>query len=468
MAALLPAASIEDRLPRERVQMLALNPGDTLSPCQTFFWRDAPRTTRYWIRIGSCRFCADLAFRDVTGSLSARVSLPSDGRPIYVALYSFVAGVWQAENNVYRSPSTGVADTCDAAPETFVGVYHWSGSVTRSMSQGVEAVAELGGRAVRVTLSARYRLDYNIGGDCYEDFTLPKAAQEADIRSAFSHPDIETYMITVKDGTSFGDCWHKRFLSPSFYTAENRAALVEEYADFVYGLYRTYAGSKKRFILSNWEGDNNVYCGAAHRYIHDEDFRANCNESYPLRYGGNIGPSDSIQGLRQWFSARWEGIQEGRRRGVAEGYEGVAVHSAPELNIVRGLAEAGLPSLLYDVIPFVRFDFVSYSSWESINREDLVQELTTDLNTIREIAGAQTVILGEFGFAQSVWGENAIARTEAVLAAAIEWGAPYMFQWALYDDGGESNTGFGLFDENGNLSSVGRYYQLRFSGHKTP
>jgi len=463
MAMLLPGASPRDRSPEEQGRMMLLRSGDTLSPCQRFFWRGNPLETRYWIRVGSCRYCADISNRDVSGSLSVQVSLPSDGRPVYVMLYSFVAGVWRAEEHVYRSASEGQADACDAAPRTSVGVYHWSGTATRSMSQGVEAVAGLGGRAVRLALSARYRRDYNIGSDCYEDFTLVKAAQEADVRRAFSNPDIETYMITAYDGASFGDCRNPRFLSRSFYTAENRAALVEEYADFVYELYRTHAGSRRRFILSNWEGDNSVYCDAAYRYVHDEAFRANCNESYPSYYGGNSGPSDSIEALRQWFTARSEGIEEGRRRASAEGYEGVSVYSAPEINMVRGLAEVGLPSLLYDVIPSVEFDFVSYSSWESINRQDPAKELTADLNTIRDVAGVAAVILGELGFARSVWGDDLVARTEATLAAAEEWGSPYVFQWVLYDGGGESDTGFGLFGQNGNLTAVGQYYHVRFS-----
>jgi len=463
---LLPAASTTSGSRGEQGSMLLLRSGDTLSPCHRFFWRGNPLETRYWIRVGSCRYCADIANRNVLGSLSVQVSLPSDGRPIYVMLYSLAADVWRAEEHVYRAASEGETDACDAAPQTSVGVYHWSGTATRSMSQGVEAVAGLGGRAVRLTLSARYRRDYNIGADCYEDFTLAKGAQEADVQRALSNPGIETYMVTAYDGVSFDDCSNEHFLSRGFYTAENRAALVEEYADFVYELCRTYRGTKKRFILSNWEGDNSVYCGAADRYIRDEAFRVRCDESYSVHYGGNSGPSDSIEGMRQWFNARWEGIEEGRRRASAEGYEGVAVYSAPEINMVRGLAEAGLPSLLYDVIPFIRFDFVSYSSWESLNRQDPAKELVADLNTIRDVAGAATVILGELGFSRSAWGDGPIPRTEATLAAAEEWGTPYAFQWVLYDAGGENNIGFGLFGQNGSLTAVGQYYQVRFSSQE--
>ena len=41
------------------------------------------------------------------------------------------------------------------ATKTTVGVYHWSGQATRSISQGVKVVADLGSSAVRIVLSPR-------------------------------------------------------------------------------------------------------------------------------------------------------------------------------------------------------------------------------------------------------------------------------------------------------------------------
>src|SRR5215471_11232305 len=52
----------------------------------------------------------------------------------------------------------------------------------------------------------------------------------------------------------------------------------------------------KRFILSSWEGDNAVYCGAAQRYATDSAFRTECSR-YLLAYSGNESPDESISSL---------------------------------------------------------------------------------------------------------------------------------------------------------------------------
>jgi hypothetical protein len=260
-------------------------------------------------------------------------------------------------------------------------------------------------------------------------------------------------MITAYDGAGFSNCQTHDFLRLSFHTAENRKRIAAEYSEFTYELFRSHAGSGKRFIISNWESDNSVYCGAAYLYTHDANARASCDAVYQQAYG-NASPEETMQALRLWFTARWEGIQEGRRRAAADGFAGITVHSAPEINSVRTLAEHGLPSVLENVVPFIPFDYVSYSSWESINRADTGAELKKDLDRIRQVAGAATVIVGEFGFARST--ADAMAKIAEAISAAEQWGTPYIFHWVMYDDA--SGVGFGLFDQQGTLTELGRYY----------
>lgn len=271
-------------------------------------------------------------------------------------------------------------------------------------------------------------------------------------------------MITAFSGVGFGDCENQRFLHRAFYTTGNRARLVEEFAELTYELYREYAGSGKRFILSNWEGDNAVYCGAAYRYAAEPEFRDACDAAYPEYYGGNTGPADSIVAMRQWFMARWEGIEQGRQRARSKGYRGVGVYSAPEISMVRALQAAGLPSVLYDVIPHVPFDYISYSAWESINRPELAEALSADLDTIRAVAGTEAIILGEIGFSEEHWGKQALPRTAEAIQAAADWGVPLVFQWVLFDYDPAVDRGFGLFDEWGALTTTGEFYRALFTG----
>src|ERR1700733_13397410 len=232
-----------------------------------------------------------------------------------------------------------------------VGFYNWGGQFTNSVNQGVEQTAELGSRAVRVTLSPRYYTDYNIGGPCYPNFSLSIIAQEPDVKRALDNPNIEVFMLTAYDGTSFGDCVNHRYLNPGYYTPSNVSAMVVEYSDFTLYLYETYRSTHKRFMISNWESDNEIYCGAAYAYATNKSAREACNAAYPTLYGGNKTPNDSLEGLQRWLEARREGIEDGKRRARNAGIGGNRVYLAPEFCIVHALHDAGFKSVLYNVLP---------------------------------------------------------------------------------------------------------------------
>jgi hypothetical protein len=206
-----------------------------------------------------------------------------------------------------------------------IGFYHWGGAYKESMSAGVSEIARLRARIARVTLSPRYLIDYGRSTSCQTGFSLSNALEDSDVRAALGNPDIEVMMITAYDGFSFGDCVRQRFLNPDFYTPENIRAVVREYSDFVVSLAEIFDGTK-RFILSDWESDNAIYCGQAYTYATDEQFRHTCNEQYPYIYGGNSSPDDSLAGLVMWFQAIWAGISEGRARAAARHPSSIEVH----------------------------------------------------------------------------------------------------------------------------------------------
>src|SRR4029077_4384927 len=89
-----------------------------------------------------------------------------------------------------------------------VGFYHWGGRYTTSVNQGVEQIAPLVGKLARITLSPRYYTDYNLGGNCYSNFSLSAIVQEPDVKKALDNEQIEVFMLTAYDGMSFGDCVH--------------------------------------------------------------------------------------------------------------------------------------------------------------------------------------------------------------------------------------------------------------------
>jgi hypothetical protein len=184
-----------------------------------------------------------------------------------------------------------------------VGIYHWSGKMAFSMKDGVDRIAAFGARVARVTLAPTYRTDYNVGNGCYPNFSLDEAARIPDVAAALDHPGIQVFTITAYDGVSFGDCATHYYLNPDFYTSQNFQAMVDEYTALTMQLHRAYEGSGKTFIISNWEGDNAIYCGSAYRFAADPEFRNFCEEEYPMIYGGNRSVTDSIAGMILWLRA---------------------------------------------------------------------------------------------------------------------------------------------------------------------
>jgi hypothetical protein len=232
---------------------------------------------------------------------------------------------------------------------TGLGVYHWGGQYPHSINEGVVAIADLGGHVARIVLSPRYYLDYHIDSTCYPAFSLAAIAQEPDVRQALANPAIDVFMITAFDGVTYGDCQALNFLNPAFLTPDHFAQVVQEYSDFTLYLERTFRRTRKRFILSNWESDNSVFCGAAYSYATSPAIRNSCRSQYSSSFG-IPSPEDALQGLKLWLQARSQGILDGEARARAAGLEDRRVFHAPEFNIVHALHDRGFPSVLYDVV----------------------------------------------------------------------------------------------------------------------
>lgn len=58
-------------------------------------------------------------------------------------------------------------------------------------------------------------------------------------------------MITAYDRIGYGNSGYLAAKNPRLCTAEDVAAMVQEYSDFTLYLYEAYKNTHKRFILSN-------------------------------------------------------------------------------------------------------------------------------------------------------------------------------------------------------------------------
>jgi len=353
-------------------------------------------------------------------------------------------------------------------PSFHVGFYHWDGAYHASVSEGVDAIAAVGGHIARLVVSARMDVDYGMGESCIPDFTLAGAMQDPGMKKALDNPAISVFMLTAYDGVTFGDCVTLRFLNPSFYTPSNEAAIVQEYSDLTLYLYQIYQHTNKQFIISNWESDNQVYCSDAFLYSTNYSYRALCDGVYPHVYG-NATPADSFRGLRLWFEARQTGIEDGRNRALAMGIGGKdrKVYFAPEVSICRHLRYGGLKSTLYDVVPYVKFDYVSYSSWESMGVSDPRNALLEDLETIRSVIGSSNIIIGEIRPPYS-WADpqGSIQTLREVMDGALSWGVPYIIYWSAYSS--DDCAACGLYDVSGRITPTGEFFEDYLSGPDVP
>jgi hypothetical protein len=87
-------------------QMISPTTGATLSATQVFSWTPGGYVDQYFLWVGSCQDCNDILDESENHNLSRTLSLPSDGRTIYVTLFSSIGGRWYWYDYQYRAPFT--------------------------------------------------------------------------------------------------------------------------------------------------------------------------------------------------------------------------------------------------------------------------------------------------------------------------------------------------------------------------
>jgi hypothetical protein len=213
--------------------------------------------------------------------------------------------------------------------------------------------------------------------------------------------------------------------------------MKQEYKDLA--LYLGQNFPNKKFIIANWEADNDIYCGTAYGF----NIKTQCD--YKRR----------MAGIKQWFAVRHQGIREANQKNVFSGIE---------FNIVNFLKESNLPSVLYDVIPDTLSDYYLYSAYESTNRlydtdeASAVGIIKSDISKIKEILSASektnlNLIIGEYGF-----GSSDSLKNKQFLAKAMEVFLnakyiKYIIIWNLLNSGGN----FGLVNEMKQITPSGKY-----------
>jgi hypothetical protein len=329
------------------------------------------------------------------------------------------------------------------------GLYVWDG-LAADPSGGAQVATRIAGldaagfHAIRLLLSPASQRSYSLpplrcGGaprslkclflsETYQRALVPKT--------------LEVVMFTAYDFTSYG---RQHYLDPDFLKS-NRQQVFDEYRDLVESMMRTYSGSGRIFIISHWEGDNQVYCGSSYNFQTVEDKRSACLYQ---------DPEKRLAGMTEWLRIRQEAIAEGRKRAIAGGTTNVEVYHAAEFNTIfatRKVSGASIRSkeykgMLDTVIPAVHPDLCSYSAWESANRN----RITKDLQDIVKACAPAQVIIGEIGIKESP--DKHYARLISALQPMRDV-VPLVFFWQAFESSAAKEPGFALFDADGKALHV--------------
>ena len=299
------------------------------------------------------------------------------------------------------------------AKRTQLGVAHIGGlysfSETDYLNEGAATAHAIGAKCIKVSLS----LDTDNPSPKLYPFhsqwptvaTLEALADTPYYRALFAR-EFDTFILTAFGPGRSAGYWRDSF------SAEDEQVEERSFASLTRHLLRTYAQTRKTFIIQNWEGD------------------------WALR--GSFDPATkptpaATSAMIRWLAARQRGVARARSE-FATG--GARVFHACEVNLVRQAQVQGAPGVTTDVLPHVPVDLVSYSAWDTKDSPTQFAEALAFIAKHKcrtEPFGEHGVYVGEFGLPESEASPQlAFERTAALLAEAQRFGCPYAIYWQLY------------------------------------
>ena len=196
------------------------------------------------------------------------------------------------------------------------------------------------------------------------------ARTEPSYRQVFAMPFayyvIWTYAFTPR-------WWLKGF------SAEDQAKEYREIYAFVAHLLKTCNGTGKTFFLGHWEGDWHL--------------RPDLN----TQTDAGVTP-ESIQGMIDWLNTRQRAVDDAKRRTP---HHGVQVYHYTEVNHVSTVSMAGRPSVTNRVLPRTNVDFVSYSTYDSL--DDIPNKIPRALDYIESKLPPKPGHCGQARLHRRVW-----------------------------------------------------------------
>jgi len=303
--------------------------------------------------------------------------------------------------------------------------------------ESAKEIAALGSDTLKIALTPSYAKDYMIERDPSIRSLMDLVRAQPAFERAMDLP-FRNIMLWVYP---FSDS--KSAFATGMITDAEAGKIYREIYDLTAHLLKRYSGSGKTFFLGNWEGDWHT-------------LREN--------YDYNLDPKpEAIQGAIRWFNLREQAVADARRDTP---HADVKVHFYIELNHVRKAMDRDRPTIVNRVLPHIRTDYVSWSSYDVTKPAALLGGeagralVLKALDYIEahlppsEVKGKR-VFIGEYGFELAAYKDADLQRkyTASIMKWALEWGCPFVLYWELYCNEVEPATGksrgYWLIDDQG-------------------
>jgi hypothetical protein len=311
-----------------------------------------------------------------------------------------------------------------------------------AVEESARQIAALGADTLKIALTPDYAKDYMMERDANIRSLMDLLRAQPTFERAMDLP-FRNIMLWVYP---FGDS-KSAFATGAISDAEAETIYREIY-DLTAHLLKRYSGSGKTFFLGNWEGD-------WHMLLENYDY--------------NLDPSpEAIQGAIRWFNLRERAVADARRDTP---HTDVSAYFYIELNHVRKAMDSDRPTLVNRVLPHIRTDFVSWSSYDVTKPAALLGGdagralVFKALDYIEahlpasDVPGKR-VFIGEYGFELVAFKDADLQRkyTASIMKWGLEWGCPFVLYWELYCNEVEPATdrsrGYWLIDDRGTKQPV--------------
>lgn len=306
-----------------------------------------------------------------------------------------------------------------------------------ALVETAKAIQELGCDTLKIAVTPKYADDYRMEKNPSIKSVLDLVRRKPEFRQVFDMPfrNVMLWLYPFSDKKS-------GFLKGYIPQAEADAIYREIY-EFTEYLLKTYSGSGKSFFIGNWEGDWHML---------------------KEKYDYNLDPTpETIKGAIEWFNLRQKAIADALRDTP---HRDVNVYYYIELNQVRKSMESERPTIVNTVLPYIKTDFVSWSSYDVTTKaalrggEEGRKAVQDALDYIEkhlppsDISGKR-VFIGEYGFNLQEVGDPETQKecAERIMQWSLEWGCPFVLYWEMYGNEIEKTTGehrgYWLIDDAG-------------------